>query len=355
MTSHTAGSQHCAHCGKKGEGVRLKQCASCKKILYCSKPCQSDHWIEHRKECPLPSCMTVNTTPRKQRQIKVALLVGKKYLIDCYIQGQSVQALWDSGSQVTIVDELWKDMHLSDTKLRGISEILDTADTLEIVAANGENMPYAGWVEVTFRLASRGAPTTEVIVPTLVMMGSKLTQPIIGSNVIGLILDGERKQSNSPDRKWLDDTVRAVFPTLEPSQAQAFIEQISAEQPSSEYVVKTKEGRISVPKHMSVQVECCVHMQPPDENSTLIFEPDVNCRWTEGLEFCDTLVEVIKGSKPSITVSVQNSTDHEIVLAGRTVIGTVQHIQAVYPVSILEGSRPSPPARVNNIRGRETN
>ena len=48
--------------------------------------------------------------------------------------------------------------------LRDISELLDTSDTLD--------MPYVGWVEITFNLASGGAPTTEVIVPTLVMKGN---------------------------------------------------------------------------------------------------------------------------------------------------------------------------------------
>ncbi|KAJ8349859.1 hypothetical protein SKAU_G00249890 [Synaphobranchus kaupii] len=72
--------------------------------------------------------------------------------------------------------------------------------------------------------------------------------------------------------------------------------------------------------------------------------------WTEGLEFCDTLVKVIKGTKPHIAVSVQNPTDHDMVLAGRTVIRTVQHIQALYPASILEGFRPPPPATMNHIR-----
>lgn len=60
----------------------------------------------------------------------MAPLVGKKYLIDCYIQGERGQALWDSGSQVTIMDELWKDVHLPNARLRDITEILDTADTL---------------------------------------------------------------------------------------------------------------------------------------------------------------------------------------------------------------------------------
>lgn len=310
-----------------------------------------DNWTIHQKECPSPSCMVTSTTPKIKKQAKMAPLVGKKHVIDCFIQGQSVQALWDSGSQVTIIDELWKEVHLPDTRLRDISEILDITEALDIVAANGQNMPYAGWVEITFRLASEGAPTTEVIVPTLVMKGG-IAQPIIGSNVIGLILDGELKQLNTIDREQLSETVRAAFP----GQAKAFVEQVTAviEQVSIEqangYVVKTKKERINIPKHMSVQVECHVHMGSTQEDTSLIFEPDVNPRWTEGLELCDTLIKVTKGAKPYITVSVQNHTDHDIVLAGRTVIGTVQHIQAVYPASILEGSRPPPPVTMNHIR-----
>lgn len=49
--------------------------------------------------------MTVNTAPRKEH--KLAPLVGKKCLID--IQGQGAQALRDSDSKVTIIDEQWKE------------------------------------------------------------------------------------------------------------------------------------------------------------------------------------------------------------------------------------------------------
>lgn len=45
--------------------------------------------------------------------------------------------------------------------------------------------------------------------------------------------------------------------------------------------------------------------------------------------------------------------DHDIVLAGRIVIGTVQQLQAVYPASILEGSRPPPPATANHIKAEK--
>lgn len=76
--------------------------------------------------------------PRHQNktQMKMAPLIGRKYLIDCYIQSQMTRALWDSRSQVTIIDERWKGENLPNVKLRDVGEILDADDTLDITAAN---------------------------------------------------------------------------------------------------------------------------------------------------------------------------------------------------------------------------
>lgn len=82
-------------------------------------------------------------TPNRERTPSRPL-VGKNCLIHCHIQSKEVQALWDSGSQVTIVDEVWKEINLPHTTLRDVSEILDRVGPFYVVAANGENMPYMG-------------------------------------------------------------------------------------------------------------------------------------------------------------------------------------------------------------------
>lgn len=108
MTSNTAMSQQSAQSGQRGKGLILKQCASCKEVLYGSMPCQVDNWTAHKRECQALSCMTTNATPKRDKRVKRAPLVGGTHMVDCFIQGQSVWALWDSGSQVTIIDERWK-------------------------------------------------------------------------------------------------------------------------------------------------------------------------------------------------------------------------------------------------------
>lgn len=121
-------------------------------------------------------------------------------------------------------------------------------------------------------LASGGAPTTTVNVPTLVMKGNKLGRPIIGSNGIDLIIDSKSEQSNAIDIECLSHTVRTAFPNLEPEQARAFVQLVSVKQ-KWEYAVKTGE-RINIAKYMSVTEECHVQIYPPHEDTTMIFEPE---------------------------------------------------------------------------------
>lgn len=258
--------------------------------------------------------------------------------------------MWDSGSQVTVVSEQWKADHLPHVTLRHISEIVETNDTLNLTAANGEDMPYSGWIEVAFKLtAGAGVPTTEVVVPTLVIKGNTLARPIIDSNVIGLIIDTELQQNEANDNQQLIRTVKAAFSGFEMEDAKVFVERVAAEQQSLEYAVKMTRENVNVPKHTSVKVECRILTTPLQEETTLIFEPSVNPQWSEGLEFTDTLVKLSKGAKPFIVVDVQNPTDHDIVRTGRTVIGTAQPVQAVYPATVLEHPCSALPVTVNKM------
>lgn len=165
MTVSSIVLQICAHCGVHGRNVRLRQCAICKGVLYCSKACQHEHWKVHRNQCLTTSCNAVRTTPQKRKQVKVAPLVGKKYLIDCHIQDQQVRALLDSGSQVTVVSKQWKTEHLPHVTLRDISELLEADETLNLIAANGGDMSYTGWIEVTFKLFQMESPQQRLLFP----------------------------------------------------------------------------------------------------------------------------------------------------------------------------------------------
>lgn len=351
LTIASKKSQKCENCGSEGSRKALKQCSSCKQSLYCSRTCQKQHWTEHKKKC---THLRANSekSPSKDTSVhylppltalgnprRVTSLVGRQCLVECYLNGHQLQALWDSGSQVSIIDERWKEEYLRDATLRDVSEILDSADDLTLTAANGTEMPYLGWIETTFRLVSETDQTQELIIPILVMKGCHLSHPIIGFNVIEHILAKTEKTKRY-------NTVRKAFPSLKRNKVRAFIQAVSAEQ-TDEYAVKTKKEMIAVSKHTNIQIECRVASQPFKDDMTMLFQPDLNPQWPDGLEFYDTLVKVKKGVFPVIT------TDHDIVLLGRTLIGTVQTIMTVLPAQIFEKAQT--PVAVNQTSVQTNN
>ncbi|XP_068115048.1 uncharacterized protein [Hyperolius riggenbachi] len=336
----------------EGRNQKLSRCTSCKKATYCSKICQAEHWPQHRKSCGQYHGPPVHaSSPRKEdSHSRLVTLVGKQCIAECYIQGHRTRALWDTGSQVSIVDEEWKKRYLPDVKLRDIYELLDASEDLKITAANGQSIPYLGFIEVTFGLATDNDDLTELVVPILVMKGGKLSKPIIGFNVIERIVKSSATaQVSATKREQLHETLRATFPNLERESVTAFIDMVTTEQPC-DYVVRTTKEKVIVPRHTSVQIDCKVQTQSLTKDTTVLFEPDISPQWPEGLEFCETLVTLRSGVLPYIVLTVQNPTNHDIELLGRTVIGSVQHVQAVYPDTILEKPNKSLPVSVSQVK-----
>ena len=50
-----------------------------------------------------------------------------------------------------------------------------------------------------------------------------------------------------------------------------------------------------------------------------------------------------------MVLDVQNPTDHDIEMSGRTVVGTLQQIQAVYPATALEKPDCCPTVSVGQV------
>lgn len=244
-----------------------------------------------------------------------------------------------------IVDEKRKRRHLPHEKLRDLSELVDAPDDLKITAANGQNMPYKGFIEVTFGLAAGGANPKELVVPMLVMRGRHLSQPILGFNIIEQLLKTSATEPTDVKiTEQLHEVLKVAFPFLEGEKVTTFINLVTAD-----YVVRTAKEKIIVPKHTSVQFDCKVLAQPLKEHTTLLFEPDLNPQWADGLEFCETLVKLIKGVYPYIALDVHSPTDLDIVLSGKIVVGILQQVQAVHPATVLEKPNHLPPVLVNQV------
>ena len=90
-----------------------------------------------------------------------------------------------------------------DLLVKDIHEVLEVGSDLKLEAANGTQIPYNGWVGVSFKLPDETA--TEITVPFLVTK-EQLDCPIIGYNVIELFV-----KDNCPEQ---------VLPAIEKSFSQ---------------------------------------------------------------------------------------------------------------------------------------
>ena len=133
-------------------------------MKYCSRLCQRKHWPDHRRLCtaishlsdkvikpldPGDSTFVSHLTP--QQHATVVGLVGKRCTVNGEVNSHSVEVLWDTGAQVSIIyNEFLK--NFPGVIVKDISELLGTK--LNLTAANGGEMPYIGWVELNFRLPS---------------------------------------------------------------------------------------------------------------------------------------------------------------------------------------------------------
>ena len=124
-------SHLCGNCGKSQNSTSILRCSRYKTVCYCSKSCQSDHWKNHQSFCDAIVNMVIkdakegkewlekgqyvsHLTPAQQNN--VIKLVGNRCLVKCLIEDVPVEALWDTGAQVSIASHEWVMKNFPDVK-----------------------------------------------------------------------------------------------------------------------------------------------------------------------------------------------------------------------------------------------
>ena len=87
--------------------------------------------------------------------------------MSCVLDGVPAEALWDTGAQVSIMPKSWLGEYLPSSRLRNIEELLGEESGLNLIGANGGPIPFEGWVEVKFQLASSTQLANPITVPLL--------------------------------------------------------------------------------------------------------------------------------------------------------------------------------------------
>jgi hypothetical protein len=192
--AHETDLSHCCTFCKVSEmDTPFKQCSKCKFFRYCSQACQRKHWNEHktcnelsdiheqklRENFVDDGVYACHLSPRENAVI--TRLVGRKYTVQCSLNGVKTTALWDTGAQVSIVSSAWLQEHLPKAKIQEVEELLGVNE-LELKAANRTALPYCAWTEIDFSLLGTNSDYG-LKIPFLVGK-VVLDLPVVGYNVI---------------------------------------------------------------------------------------------------------------------------------------------------------------------------
>ncbi|KAK3575427.1 hypothetical protein QTP86_026498 [Hemibagrus guttatus] len=263
-----------------------------------------------------------------QRQAKLDKLIGPRCMVDCFFEGVPVQALWDTGSQVTIINDEWKNTCFPHLQTRSLSELLDEGETLIGRAANQTDIPFSGWVELKLQLGPKRGAEVELLVPVLVSNEQGVGKPpIIGYNVIQQLVAKGMEQH--PD--VVPEVVEEAF-SFSREKTVALIQMMqNGDQVEREGIVKV--GRITtvVAAGQTRTVKCNVRAGPLVAKQVVLFEPEDIPKWTEGLEVARMVISLQGGSLTKVQIPVTNISKADIMLAPRTILGRVQHVRAMYP------------------------
>ena len=316
----------CCVCGSDKE---VKRCGGCKLTSYCSKRCQKQHITHHGKWCSaIADLQKIETDKLYQdktvRQVqvdwkiqkKMVQLVGRKPMLSCQFDGKDVDALWDTGSMISLVSSAWMNENFPDSEIVSISQFLGD-EKLSVKAANATEIDFDGVAIVLFTM---GKEDEGFWVPMLVTSG-ELEEPILGYNVIEyLLLEGTTAQH---------EALRAAF---KKKGGEDPIGALAALMQDPDYLTDIKVAEtVHVPAGMRRRIRCRVKAQGNDDEQTVYFAP----RDQEGddeLTFSESVCTLKRGRTNYVTVDVMNLTKKDKVLSKGTEIGSMHSVASVIPM-----------------------
>ena len=73
-------------------------------------------------------------------------------MINCKIDGCETKALWDTGSQISLISQQWIDNHDGTVEVLKLSKLLGRE--LDVQGVGGFKIPYEGYVLLKFEISS---------------------------------------------------------------------------------------------------------------------------------------------------------------------------------------------------------
>ena len=311
-------------------------------MRYCSKSCQQKHWQNHKVLCKAIFRLTEQANSNRnidkgvylshltpKEHTTVVQLVGRRCIVNCKLNGQHAEILWDTGAQVSILPLEWVQQNLPECELQPVEKLLGVTE-LDLKAANGTDLPYLGWVDIHFKLAGN-EHDYGLNVPFLVSK-DQLDFPIVGYNVIEEITRNCDQSVTADAKQPLVDVLSTSMTGVKRENVEALVNFVNTEKSDELSAVQTSKKDLLIPGGQVIHVACHINIGPIDKKIPVLFEPNPEHPWPDGIELSESLVTVPRGGR--VHIQVENTKSHTITLRKRTLLGQLYLVSSVTPLEV---------------------
>lgn len=273
-------------------------------------------------------------------------LVGTKTTAQVTIAGRDISCLLDTGLQVTTVPQSFYEQYLSDLTIHPLGDLLD------VEGANGQSVPYLGYIEL-FITFPKDFVGTDIEVHSLALVIPHLRsaiqeQVLIGTNTLDALYANLQDDPNCSTFQPLSYGYRAVLKVLHTRQGSSTSSSLGC----ARMVGKTPKV---VPAGQSVILEGMANVSSAHSEKYVIIEQPSTSSLPSGLLVSASLVSLPKKQPCRLPVVLKNETEHDIAIPSKTILADVNAVvrvihkeQTVKESSLPDMQRKSPqPAKLS--------
>lgn len=247
-------------------------------------------------------------------------LIGARCTTQVNIAGVTCDCLLDTGSQVTTITQSFYNKNLSDQQIHSLGNLL------EVESANGQNVPYLGYVELTITFpkefvgVNMDVPTLALVIPDL----PSAFQPsvLIGTNT----LDELYKDFSHQKPRYFSPSFgyKQVLKILELRQNQAVEGNVG--------LVRLPEKQPQViPAGQSAVLCGTASVQRVYPDKWVVVEHPIFSSLPGGL-IVKTCIATLGEFNPCyLPVVISNPTAHDITIPSRCIVAELKAVQSVNP------------------------
>ena len=234
------------------------------------------------------------------------------------INGKQVNCLLDTGSQVTTVPHSFYEQHLAEQEIKPLH------DLLEVEGANGQSVPYQGYIEMTVVFpqvllgVSIEVPTLALVVPDVRATSQSLV--LIGTNTMDVLYD-TFSEGDSTNYQPAHYGYQAVIKVLELRRRQAS---------NSHGMVKLQENKPEVIlAGKTVVIEGFAVANDFQNEKTVVVEHSSSSTLPGGLIVKSCLVDFPNQRPFKLPVIVSNVSEHDVIIPAGCKLADIGTYQSV--------------------------